>query len=302
MKFHLQSLESNSAQLPCLILASRIGFVAVLSFCGPIHVEFSKSEGTGKDEFEHQEVSQMRVFAFFGLVVGLMLIGVSTLGSMTFQSADGSGPTVSEDGKTVISVEDIPSRRLRNLIESIGALQNGIFKSSPADIPDFLPDAPEGWSRLGFEFSQVEAIIGVAYEPTPLDTTTNNRILKHFGQASQMRRMGGAATYDTGSGLIAIRIEGDLDAIRNAERGTPDTVRQTGTPFVTVDDVIVYRLPKVTTTTIPDTYADVAYDRFTARIGAMVEVEIISTAEEEDLQMLVNTIDFAALKAALPPV
>lgn len=243
----------------------------------------------------------LRAFAFLAFTGGLLLIGIAFLSNVRFIATGQSG--WDENGNYVLAVDEISNRRLRRMLQSYvltgSALSDGMFYEMSDDLEPMLPDAPAGWVRTDWSITQGEALTGETYRKTMVSVSTTNSILADFEEAAQ-DGFGAAAVYDTGNGLIALRIMGDTDARRDAGHGKLVHRPSTRDAAFMHDGVPVVRAPKFSNVTRTGKAEPVVYDRFTMDIGGVFEVEMISAASEAAAMELLRLLDAAALERSIP--
>jgi hypothetical protein len=243
----------------------------------------------------------MRALAFLVFAGGLMLIGFAFMSNVRFVATGQSG--WDENGHYVLAVDEVSNRRLRRMLQSYvvtgAALSDGMFYDMSDDLEPMLPAAPAGWVRTDWTIALGEALTSTTYRRTMVSISTTNSILADFEESAQ-DGFGAAAVYDTGNGLIALRIMGDTQARRDAGHGKLSHSPATGNIAFVHDDVPVFRAPKFSNVTRTGKAEPVDYDRFTMDIGGVFELEVISSADEAATFRLLQTVGVAAIEASIP--
>lgn len=243
----------------------------------------------------------MRALAFLGIVGGLMLIGFAFLSHVRFVETGQTG--WDENGHYVVAVDDIPHRRLRRTLQfyvvSGSTLSTEIRREGTDDLEPMLPASPAGWVRTDWTIAQGEALTGDTYRKTVISVSTTNSILADFEDTAQ-DGFGAVAVYDTGNGLIALRIIGDTQAWRDAGDGKLEHHPTTRDVAFTHDGVPVVRKPKYSNVVRTGKAEPVDYDRFTMNIGGVFRLEVIANTDETATRELLQMVDVAALEASIP--
>jgi hypothetical protein len=243
----------------------------------------------------------LRGIVFLVLTGGILLIGFAFAANLRFIQTGQSG--WDDKGNYILAVEDVPNKRLRRFLEAYvgtsSALSNGILRDFADDLEPVLPAAPEGWTRSDWTIAAGEALTGETYKKTMLFVSTTNSILKDFEKTAD-DGFGAVAVYDTGNGLVALRIQGDRGALREAENGKVQSKRPTTDIVLSIDGVPVVRKPKFSNAAKTGKDQPMRFDWFRMHFGGVFGVEVISTAAEADALALMDLLDVAGLEASIP--
>jgi hypothetical protein len=243
----------------------------------------------------------LRGSVFLVVTGSMMLIGFAVLSVVQFSTSGPSG--WDGNGSYVVAVEDVPNRRLRHFLQAYvvsgAALSNGVLRDPADDLEPILPAAPEGWVRHDWSVEAGEALTGEIYKATMVSISTTNSVLRAFNKTAD-DGFGAVAVYDTGGGLVALRLQGDTKALRKAEDGKVLKTKPVKNVVLSIDGVPVGREPKYSHVVAAGQDMAVSYDRFRMEIAGVIEVEVISNADAADVFTVLEALDVAALQASVP--
>lgn len=191
-------------------------------------------------------------------------------------------------------------RRWSSAMSAVHALKNGIFRQHTLDLPAALPDAPQGWERMEYITAHGEKITGATLQRTLLATTTTNGILLDFEKSADGKGLKARATYRNGPSLVAVRMVGDMKAIRAAENGRLTPAAMPSAPFAKLNGLPVILHRQVSTHVNSGKTSPVDYRRFAINLDGMVEIEVLTNASDADVLAVLSGIDMQAIQAGLP--
>lgn len=254
----------------------------------------------------------MRILLKSVLLLGcIMLFGAFMLAVDQFATPERKEAFNGATGQLADAMAETPEEstgrnRGKGLWKSIQALANGVFRSSPVELAQIMPPAPEGWERRDYAPADGLRLIGAATDGTARVEGWERRILSGFREASEGRALGSAVVYQSGERIVAIRMQGELDNFRKADAGTAaEKAKMLAMPrppdgamlYMTVDGLPIGVLPQFTQ--VKDRRYPTEYRRFVFAMGRLVEGEVIARASDADLVAILGRIDFAAFQVAL---
>ncbi len=172
------------------------------------------------------------------------------------------------------------------------------------NLPDFLPEAGQGWTRSDYVKPDSIDITGEPYRETLIAISTNNDITTNFVHAAvRSRNQAVVQTYRNGTGVVIMMVKfvppSDMESpgfvMGERLRGN-GAYRPTPGSIIVAPGVLFRKLAQTNRIHSRGTETPVDYHRYEAGIGRQVTIEVVSSqVDDAALAELFGRIDLAGL-------
>lgn len=197
---------------------------------------------------------------------------------------------------------DSLSQRVGSTVETTGAT----VLPAAHDLTDFLPAAPEGWTRAAYTEADGEGVTGRVYQRKPLPDNETDAMLGHLARPYDSGRVV-TETYATGDAKVIVHISYRAPKTDKTFTGKIDAMVQDrlagfslGEPmprFGNVQGVDFRQWPMTDRDRKTGDTFDVTYRRLVAGLGKAVDIWVVTNADDAAVQGILTGLNLPGLAA-----